>query len=76
MRRFLVEERQEFGKVISSPAHPGSPCDYGYSGKGLGDTTVRSNHGATHGPSFNTVHAGNPHVGSDNPFMWTGRAGR
>ena len=74
-REFLVEQAQPFGKVVNSKVMPGTPCDYGYSAKSLGDTTVRNNHGVNHGPSFADKGAGAQsyaHRYMDNPFAPTG----
>jgi hypothetical protein len=78
-RRYLVEEAQAFGVVHNAKVMTGSPCDYGFSAKSLGDKTVRNNHGATHGPSLadqapNALAYG--HRNLDNPFAWTGHPGK
>lgn len=72
----LVEEKQPFGEVKQMRTDiGGSPCEMGYSSKPLGDTTVRSNHGHDHAPSF-----ANPNPGAqaqaarnaNNPMAFTG----
>ncbi len=74
-KRFLVEEAQPFGQVRDTKAMSGSPCDYGFSAKSLGDKTVRDNHGYNHGPSFadkapDAQARANAHM--SDPYFWTG----
>ena len=79
MRDFLVEQGQPFGQVSEVKVMPGAPCDYGYSAKGLGDVTVRENHGVTHAPSFSDPNPGalkQAHRDQYNPFGPTGHPHR
>lgn len=76
MRDFLVEQSQPFGQVNQVRTMPGTPCDYGFSGKSLGDTTVRNNNGGNHAPSLSNPNPNaeaKAHAHIDNPFFWTGK---
>ena len=76
MRGYLVDQNQPFGMVKETPMHPGTPCEYGYSAKGLGDKAVILNHGSDHAPTLASHAPGamaQAMAHHTDPYFWTGK---